>query len=99
LPGDPELVFEPAAALFLSPRREFIPEVVNFSLRLTTDEERNRFGEPVFRPTVKLTKKEIASVNRYSGPPLSAMNSNPSSSKVAVMGETLVTFEFLKMEV
>src|SRR5262245_16105039 len=37
----------------------------------------------------QFTKNEIAGVNLYCGPPLSATNSCPSSSKLAVMTEPL----------
>ena len=59
----------------------------------------------------QFTKNEMASVKVNRGPPFSAMNSWPSSSKVAVMTdpcgpgppspyrETLVILEFLKMAV
>src|SRR6476659_2817111 len=53
LPGDAELVLEPAALLDLSAGAEPVPEVVHLRLRLAGDVERDRFVELEMRSAVE----------------------------------------------
>src|SRR5262249_20811389 len=53
LPGQTIFVFEPAARPFLSARREFLPELVDFALRLAVYRERDGLVEFELRAAVQ----------------------------------------------
>ena len=53
LPGEPVFIREPAALhFFAAVRRQLLPVIIDFLLRLAVDYERNGFGELELRSTI-----------------------------------------------
>src|SRR6266496_4166136 len=65
LPRQPKLVFQPSAFNLLATFGEFLPEVVDFLLRFTMNDERYGLGEFELWPTVQRRKLLTVELKLY----------------------------------